>query len=167
MPLPSITTAVTDALDEKLLTITETDATGNVIMRERRTTANHAMTCWRCAWNVAARRNPGKVQAVNPFARMGLQSSDRKTPTASYTELEWLVGMEWPYDSAIEIFGAGEGNRTLVISLEGCCSTIELHPRQGDNHRTSAIRSLAFGMTGPCFALPGMVGEVGLEPTKA
>ena len=25
--------------------------------------------------------------------------------------------------------GAGEGNRTLVISLEGCCSTIELHPR--------------------------------------
>src|SRR4029079_4149207 len=22
---------------------------------------------------------------------------------------------------------AGEGNRTLVISLEGCCSTIELH----------------------------------------
>ena len=23
---------------------------------------------------------------------------------------------------------AGEGNRTLVFSLEGCCSTIELHP---------------------------------------
>jgi hypothetical protein len=29
----------------------------------------------------------------------------------------------------IEMFGAGEGNRTLVFSLEGCCSTIELHPR--------------------------------------
>ena len=28
-----------------------------------------------------------------------------------------------------EIIGAGEGNRTLVFSLEGCCSTIELHPR--------------------------------------
>src|SRR5688572_30931750 len=26
------------------------------------------------------------------------------------------------------IRGAGEGNRTLVISLEGFCSTIELHP---------------------------------------
>ena len=25
--------------------------------------------------------------------------------------------------------GAGRGNRTLVFSLEGCCSTIELHPR--------------------------------------
>ena len=32
--------------------------------------------------------------------------------------------------------GAGEGNRTLVISLEGFCSTIELHPR------TSARQSL-------------------------
>jgi hypothetical protein len=29
----------------------------------------------------------------------------------------------------IEKVGAGEGNRTLVISLEGFCSTIELHPR--------------------------------------
>jgi hypothetical protein len=28
--------------------------------------------------------------------------------------------------------GAGEGNRTLVFSLEGCCSTIELHPRATD-----------------------------------
>ena len=30
-----------------------------------------------------------------------------------------------------EEIGAGEGNRTLVISLEGFCSTIELHPRHG------------------------------------
>src|SRR2546429_9804966 len=28
--------------------------------------------------------------------------------------------------------GAGEGNRTLVVSLEGFCSTIELHPRASD-----------------------------------
>src|SRR5215218_1071205 len=48
----------------------------------------------------------------------------------------------------IEDFGAGEGNRTLVISLEGCCSTIELHPHR----RARPI---------------GLVGEVGLEPTKA
>ena len=26
------------------------------------------------------------------------------------------------------MFGAGEGNRTLTVSLEGFCSTIELHP---------------------------------------
>src|SRR5690349_5455471 len=28
----------------------------------------------------------------------------------------------------LQKFGAGEGNRTLVVSLEGFCSTIELHP---------------------------------------
>ena len=33
--------------------------------------------------------------------------------------------------SAAQRDGAGEGNRTLVFSLEGCCSTIELHPREG------------------------------------
>ncbi len=27
-----------------------------------------------------------------------------------------------------KLFGAGEGNRTLTVSLEGFCSTIELHP---------------------------------------
>ena len=69
MPLRSIVTAVTDALYEKLLTITETDATGNVITRERRTTANHAMTC--CRRNVAARRN-----SVGPVR--GLLAVDRK-----------------------------------------------------------------------------------------
>ena len=31
--------------------------------------------------------------------------------------------------TACRIPGAGEGNRTLVVSLEGFCSTIELHPR--------------------------------------
>src|SRR5580704_2848891 len=35
-------------------------------------------------------------------------------------------------------FGAGEGNRTLVFSLEGCCSTIELHP-QRVNHEKSGF----------------------------
>ncbi len=29
-----------------------------------------------------------------------------------------------------EKFGAGDGNRTHVFSLEGCCSTIELHPQR-------------------------------------
>src|SRR3990167_2501510 len=36
--------------------------------------------------------------------------------------------------------GAGEGNRTLVISLEGCCSTIELHP-PGDPFRSCLLSS--------------------------
>src|SRR5438045_664854 len=39
-----------------------------------------------------------------------------------YSKLFSGLAKIWPED------GAGEGNRTLVISLEGCCSTIELHP---------------------------------------
>jgi hypothetical protein len=33
-----------------------------------------------------------------------------------------------PNSSSASKSGAGEGNRTLVVSLEGFCSTIELHP---------------------------------------
>jgi hypothetical protein len=80
-----IDTSVTDALYEKLLVVT--DAKGNVI-GERRTTVNHAMKSCRRAWNVCARRNPGKLPIVNPFAQMGLRSSDRETPTATYAELQ-------------------------------------------------------------------------------
>jgi hypothetical protein len=85
--LSAITTAVTDAVYEKLLLVTETDDDGNTVSRERRTTVNHAMKTARRAWNVAARRNPGKLPPVNPFARMGLKSSDRETPTANYADL--------------------------------------------------------------------------------
>jgi hypothetical protein len=40
----------------------------------------------------------------------------------------------------LEIIGAGEGNRTLVFSLEGCCSTIELHPHIGGSTITLGRR---------------------------
>src|ERR1044072_4203387 len=96
-------------------------------------------------------------------------------------------------------FGAGEGNRTLVISLEGCCSTIELHPHRDSIRQTvfkSQIRShkpagivcrrhaLTASARSGCPPSPQrassgtskdrvrtrsfeVVGEVGLEPTKA
>jgi hypothetical protein len=86
--LASIDTAVVDALYSQLLIVKETDAAGNEIERERRTTINHAMKTCRRAWNVAARRNPGKLPAVNPFAKMGLTGSDRETPTATFAELK-------------------------------------------------------------------------------
>jgi hypothetical protein len=86
--LAAITTAVIDAVYEKLLIVTETDADGNIVERERRTTVNHAMKTCRRAWNVAARRNPGKLPPGNPFAQMGLRSSDRETPTATFDDLQ-------------------------------------------------------------------------------
>jgi hypothetical protein len=86
--ITAIDTAVVDALYEKLLFVKETDADGHTIERERRTTVNHAMKSCRRAWNIAGRRNPGKVPPVNPFATMGLQSTDRATPTATLAELQ-------------------------------------------------------------------------------
>jgi len=86
--LASVTSDVIDTLYDRLLLIKKTDAAGNVIERERRTTVNHAMKTCRRAWNVTARRHPTLVPSVNPFARMGLRSSNRETPTASYAELK-------------------------------------------------------------------------------
>jgi hypothetical protein len=52
---------------------------------------------------------------------------------------------------------AGEGNRTLVFSLEGYCSTIELHPHYDSNPaRTWAIKPN-----------PSLMGGAGFEPAKA
>ncbi|MGC0394693.1 hypothetical protein [Bradyrhizobium sp. USDA 241] len=80
-----IDTSVTDALYEALLIVKDDD--GKVI-GERRTTINHAMKSCRRAWNDCTRRNPGKLPLVNPFAQMGLRSSDRETPTATYDQLQ-------------------------------------------------------------------------------
>ncbi len=35
----------------------------------------------------------------------------------------------YPAELLAHFYGAGDGNRTRVSSLEGWCSTIELHPR--------------------------------------
>jgi hypothetical protein len=86
--LANVTTAVTDRLYERLLIVAETSPDGTVIERERRTTVNHAMKTCRRAWNVAARRNPGKFPLVNPFSKMGLRSSEQETPTATYADLQ-------------------------------------------------------------------------------
>src|SRR6056297_2209356 len=59
--------------------------------------------------------------------------------------------------------GAGEGNRTLVVSLGSCCSTIELHPRhllithrarpsQGQSASACLVRQLRLGDDGKEFA---------------
>lgn len=81
----AIDTSIIDDLYEALLPVK--DVEGNTI-GERRTTVNHAMKTCRRAWNIVARKHPGKLPLVNPFAKMGLRSSDRETPTATYAELQ-------------------------------------------------------------------------------
>ena len=53
----------------------------------------------------------------------------RKSSWLTPTSGSPLGSRPWANRAGQILFGAGEGNRTLVFSLEGCCSTIELHPR--------------------------------------
>src|SRR3954452_14304074 len=60
--------------------------------------------------------------------------------------------------------GAGEGNRTLVFSLEGCCSTIELHPRQGLPNTAGRRSQLPINCPIDCFPAPSRPCEQLLVP---
>jgi hypothetical protein len=75
-------TAVVDDLFGKLL-FKEV----NGVKIERRTTINHCMKSARTAWNTVGRLHPQLVPARNPFEKMGLQSTSRETPHASYAQL--------------------------------------------------------------------------------
>ena len=69
-----------------------------------------------------------------------------------------------PHAPGMAVCGAGEGNRTLVVSLEGFCSTIELHPP--GTHGTGPLPAPAFTLRATAKTLLGnLVEEVGFEPT--
>jgi hypothetical protein len=61
--------------------------------------------------------------------------------------------------AGIESLGAGEGNRTLVFSLEGCCSTIELHPRQGLPNTAGRRSQLPINCPIDCFPAPSRLAN--------
>ena len=73
--------------------------------------------------------------------------------------------------------GAGEGNRTLVISLENFCSTIELHPQCPQTIKApptqrplQAVATTPANQNHPlnCKAMPSTLVEgEGFEPSKA
>lgn len=89
--LLKIDTATIDKLYDKLLIVEAVtkaeDGTTVTTRRARQTTVNHAMKSCRRAWNVAFRAHPKTVPAANPFSKMGLESSSKPTPTATYDEL--------------------------------------------------------------------------------
>jgi hypothetical protein len=77
-------------------------------------------------------RSPVVAACVEAFGRV-----DRLL----YQTRRGLNGQNQPWRHVLQDTGAGEGNRTLVFSLEGCCSTIELHPRSADHlsRRTNGL----------------------------
>jgi hypothetical protein len=79
------------------------------------------------------------------------------------------VGVVGARRTTSEHAGAGEGNRTLVVSLEGFCSTIELHPRR--NLQGWKTCRYCLDRPAPRTHLPrprsGLVEGEGFEPSKA
>jgi hypothetical protein len=73
-------------------------------------------------WEQLSQR-PGRAPADRDRARTG---------RAAGVRLPDLVTVASDYDSELGFWvGAGEGNRTLMTSLEGWGSTIELRPQGG------------------------------------
>jgi hypothetical protein len=90
--ISDFTKGFVDAIYAKLLFVEDKDADGNVVKRERRRSANAAMTACRRAWFVGQRAQETKVPVINPFSRMGLKTRApgrpvRETPTATWGEL--------------------------------------------------------------------------------
>ena len=90
--ISDFTKGFVDAIYAKLLVVEDEDADGNVVKRERRRSANAAMTACRRAWFVGQRAQETKVPAINPFSCMGLKTRApgqpvRETPTATWSEL--------------------------------------------------------------------------------
>lgn len=90
--ITDFTKGFVDAIYAKLLVVTNEEADGNIVERERRRSANAAMTACRRAWFVGQRAQETKVPAINPFSRMDLKSRRpgqpaRETPTATWNEL--------------------------------------------------------------------------------
>ncbi|MBI2715693.1 MAG: hypothetical protein HYX37_14765 [Rhizobiales bacterium] len=117
--LSAIDTGVVDPLYEKLLRVPVKDkdgkpvldTRGQPVMRERRTTVNHAMKSCRRAWNVARRLHPKDVPPENPFARMGLVESAGVVPEADYGELLEAV-------AAADGLGVASLGTALMVTFE-------------------------------------------------
>ncbi len=63
--------------------------------------------------------------------------------------------------------GAGEGNRTLVVSLEGFCSTIELHPAQTESVRAERFCWKSYGGGGWIRTIVGVSQQIYSLPPLA
>ena len=68
------------------------------------------------------------------------------------------------YPAELRTHKAGDGNRTHVSSLEGWCSTIELHPRVDD--REASFPSSKFEVS-VSIDLSPLIGVTGFEPATS
>ena len=99
-----------------------------------------SLECWVIiAWKYRIVKN--KFNFFGYPEKTGDPACLRPLYSASGSKMGWIMGLEPPTyclegSCSIQLSywrisnGAGDGNRTRVSSLEGWCSTIELHPRK-------------------------------------
>ena len=94
----------------------------------------------------------GKIRKVR-HASVGDWAAGSGLPRLRGRSAEQALLVKQAHESE-QANGAGEGNRTLVISLEGFCSTIELHPRRSRKiaHPARAARAAGTGRIGSRIA---------------
>jgi cellulose synthase/poly-beta-1,6-N-acetylglucosamine synthase-like glycosyltransferase len=101
---------------------------------------------WAQTWLVAMRRPMHTIRALGPagFAVFQLMIAGMLVSALAHPLMFAFIGLTLAWGT-----GAGEGNRTLVVSLGSFCSAIELHPRSNDPWRRSGRLSRS-GMLHPC-----------------
>ena len=62
--------------------------------------------------------------------------------------------------------GAGRRDRTDILSLEGCCTTIVLYPRGDCGSSLGTPQPVPLRRPDPPYPSRRVVGEEGLEPSK-
>ena len=93
---------------------------------------NHSATCPDGGTGVpqSARQMAGLLRAVNAVrGGKNVRRVTRRDEWASIGRRAKRRALQKNKAPGLIFSGAGEGNRTLVVSLEGFCSTIELHPQ--------------------------------------
>ncbi len=95
-----------------------------------------------------------RVCAVNCSTGMACREAPE---TALRVAARFARALQTQHAPGMLLFGAGEGNRTLVVSLEGFCSTIELHPlvqAEAPNAIAGSAQSTAGSTANDPFSAP-------------
>ena len=108
-----------------------------------KTTLTAAMT------HVLSKKYGGEAKNYDQIDNAPEEKARGITINTAHVEYETAKRCADPFPFS-SVLGAGEGNRTLVVSLEGFCSTIELHPRSAKPIETPSPDAAL----GPEFSAP-------------
>ena len=98
-----------------------------------------------CSEPVTAPVRPGKTLRAEHGYGEGAEAAAVALRFGPHHRTTWCPMGATQASKSLEVIGAGEGNRTLVVSLGSFCSAIELHPRSAGNDRRTPWRCKRLG----------------------